>query len=695
MQPLIVPSIFTATDKYSSTLSAMRGATNKFATTLDTVNNRSQRLFSRLTPGMSEASSQLAAIAGKAAIVAAAFAGVKFSSDSVMNYEDALQSFRTIVSDLSDKEFGKFEGAIGNVAKETKRSTIEVAQAFEKIAGLNSTFADTTEGISAVTKAAITLSKASRDELGVSAENLVGILNQFSLAATESDRTINVLAAGQAVGAASITQTSEAFKVFGAVAKQSNLSLEQSVALTEVLASKQIMGAEAGTALRGTLVRLKDSGLGYKSGLFNTRDALEEVNQKYAKLKTAKEKDALLDKVFGTINLTTGSILMENIKLYDKFTDGVTGTAEAHKAAEINGKTLRTAVDQLSASWVNLITSSDKVGSGLSVVKDVLIYVAEHMETIATIGLTVVGVFAAWKVTIVAGRAALLAYNIVAGVAAVRSASLAVSVGGGTAAQTAQTVATYALIVAEEVWAVATAAATGNMLALNAAMMANPIGAVILALVALAAATYAVYKAFDQLNKQEIAAYERKEAIRQEAFAVTDLRDRYLKLGETLKDAEKHAIRDEKVKLAASIVQAKLKLSATDEETRQQGVQEIETAMGKAQQLQNFEKNFGAEAGKDRGARYTNSMETGTYVPKLDTAGMQQAPQIDWLDMKPAINPKMAQANAINNTVTKNNNATATITVRNESGAPATVDSGSKSSNVMPGVTSTVLMSAK
>ena len=318
MPTFTIPTIYTAVDNYSTHVKIMEKATSSFGSKIEAVSNKSEKLFKNLTPGLSDASKQFLEMASSAAVVAGVIATARFSATSIMEYETAVQSFRTIVSELNDIDFAKFKDAITDVAKESGKSTTDVATAFEKIAGLNAKFAETPAAIAAVTSAAITLSKASRDELGVSAENLVGILNQFSLGATEANRTINVLAAGQAVGAASISQTSESFKVFGAVAKQSNLSLEQSVALTEVLASKQIMGAEAGTALRGTLVRLKASGLGYKSGLFDTRDALEEVNAQYAKLKTAKEKDALLDKVFGTINLTTGSILMNNIGLYDE-----------------------------------------------------------------------------------------------------------------------------------------------------------------------------------------------------------------------------------------------------------------------------------------------------------------------------------------------------------------------------------------
>lgn len=691
MQAFTVPTIFTAVDKYSGVLGGMGSATQKFNDRVETLNSKSERLFKKMTPALSDVSKQFLGMASAAAVAAGVIATARFSVDSIMNYEDALQSFRTIVSDLSDKDFAKFEGAIGDVATKTKKSTIEVAQAFEKIAGLNSTFADTTEGISAVTAAAITLSKASRDELGVSAENLVGILNQFSLGALEADRTINVLAAGQAVGAASITQTSETFKVFGAVAKQSNLSLEQSVALTEVLASKQIMGAEAGTALRGTLVRLKASGLGYQSGLFNTRDALEEVNAKYAKLKTAKEKDALLDKVFGTINLTTGSILMENIGLYDKYTEGVTNTSEAQKAAEINSKTLKNTLSELSNKWVNLLTATGNSNKALNIAKSVIGFVTDNMENLLLVGASILSFFAIWKATILITKGYMVAYNIVFGINnALQKRSLFYTE-GNIIAKRADAVATVAISVATSLWSTATALATGNMVALNAAMLANPIGAVILVLAALALAVWAVYNAFDALEKQAIKKHEREQAIKNESFAVQDLKNKYLALGKTKKEAESMAITEAKKGIISNIAAAKIQTNSPIESEREKGFSTLNKLQGQAEALNNPNKAFNA----DLGQRYANTKELRTMVGNIGGgSNPQMASNPDWLTMKPAINPKMAQQQALTNTINTNNNVGATLTIKNESNSEASVNTNEKTSSIMPSLSSTIKMGA-
>ena len=679
MPTFTIPTIYTAVDNYSANVKAMEKATSSFGSKIEAVSNKSEKLFKNLTPGLSDASKQFLQMASSAAVVAGVIATARFSATSIMEYETAVQSFRTIVSELNDIDFAKFKDAITDVAKESGKSTTDVATAFEKIAGLNAKFAETPAAIAAVTSAAITLSKASRDELGVSAENLVGILNQFSLGATEANRTINVLAAGQAVGAASISQTSESFKVFGAVAKQSNLSLEQSVALTEVLASKQIMGAEAGTALRGTLVRLKASGLGYKSGLFDTRDALEEVNAQYEKLKTSKEKDALLDKVFGTINLTTGSILMNNIGLYDEFTKGVTNTSEAQKAAGINSNTLSTLLDRLKDKWITMITTSEGAGVGLNKVKDIIRLVTDNLDQIVSVGINVIKFFALWKVANIAMKGLMIANNVLLGIQnALRLESTALL---GT-----NTVALTASAIAHDVMAASIAISTGNMAAFNAVMMANPIGATILALALLAGAFYGVNKAIDAFDEPLNKSFERQEQLRQEAFNVIELRDKYLALGKTLKEAEKLAVAKAAVGVQASIVQAKMQLASLDPEERQKGVEAMNAAANRASQLGNF---MNGGFNKDYGQKFANSMDTKSFVASAGQA--QQVGQYDYgidPNKKVFINPKEAQANATASAI--NNKVEANFTINAPQGTTVTGGNESIRTTLTPQLSSTM-----
>jgi len=460
---------FTAIDKFTAPIQRMERTVMGFANRVEGSAHKAERAFRRLAPSIGGVGQEIKNLA-----VAGGIAGLTYlASDSILEYGKNLASFRTIVSDLNDNEFSQYQKEIKLVALETKKSSIDVVQSFEKIAGLNADFAKTSEGLAKVSKAAITLSKASGDELGTSAENLVGIMNQFNKVASQSDQVINVLAAGQAVGASSIIQSAEAYKNFGAVANSANITLEQSQGLIQTLGQKSIFGSEAGTKLRGSVLRLQAANLGYASGQFNINDALDEARKKMNSYSSAVQRDAFLTKTFGAENITAGLILLDNIDTYKNFTKGVTGTSEAYKAAEINSATLGTRIEELKNKFVTLVTTntegsiamkilSSAIGALTSSLDVILLALAVYLTTLLAIKTVMFTMQAVtWAVT-----AATTIYSVVLGVAnAVQGKALMLS--------RANTVALYAQAAAQWV--------------LNAAQYANPTVWIVAAVIALIA----------------------------------------------------------------------------------------------------------------------------------------------------------------------------------------------------------------
>lgn len=481
---LKVPTIFTAKDKVSSIVRTMGRNVQGFTNKLQTGVSAGNRLFRKLTPSIGEAGKQLLSFASAASIATGIFATANFSSQKMMDYEDAVASFRTIVSDLNDVEFAKFESAIGKVAKDTKKSTVDIANSFEMIAGLNSDFAKTAGGLSQVSEAAITLSKASKDELGVATENLIGIMNQFNYGAEESARVINVLAAGQAVGAASISQSAKSYKNFGAVAAGANVTLEESMALIQTLAGKMITGSEAGTGLKAVILKLQQAGLGYSKGQFDINEALEQAKAKFDKLKTAKEKDAYLTDLIGANHINTGAILLNNLGTYKDFTAGVTGTSEAQKAAAINTDTFRVKIEQLKNKWVNLITTNKESNSTMETAKDMVGWVTDNMEDLIKWVVIGVSVFAGFKAILIATEVALGIYNVALGISGALSGVASVAIGKSAIALKAYQITVGIATAAQWLW--------------NAAMTANPIGIIIVAIGVLIALITAIIVKWDE-----------------------------------------------------------------------------------------------------------------------------------------------------------------------------------------------------
>lgn len=278
--------------------------------------------------------------------------GFKSAVDAANQFEDKLANLSALTG-LTGNDL-KF---MSDAAKELSTSTLdggikitksadEILDAFTKMGSARPELLKDKDALAEVTKQALILAEAGKMDLDTSISAVAATMNQFGLKASEAGRIINVLAAGSLEGSAEVDSLSGSLKNVGAVANDSNMTIEQTVATLEVLGEKQLKGEEAGTKLRGALLKLKEAGVGYASGQFNMRDALEEVNKKLAKHSNVIDQDALKIKVFGAENVTAGTILLGSIDKYDTLTKAVTGTSVANQQAAINTATNSAALAQ-------------------------------------------------------------------------------------------------------------------------------------------------------------------------------------------------------------------------------------------------------------------------------------------------------------------------------------------------------------
>jgi TP901 family phage tail tape measure protein len=263
---------------------------------------------------------------------------------------------------------------LGEKAKEMSTSTLEgginitksaddIVDAFTKMGSARPELLKNKEALAQVTEQALILAVAGKLDLETSISAVAAAMNQFNLDASQSTRVINTLAAGSLEGSAEISDLTGSLKNVGTVAADSNMSLEQTVAALEVLAEKQLKGEEAGTKLRGVLLKMKDAGVGYASGSFVMRDAIEDINTKLAGMGSNLEKDAYKAKVFGIENITAGNILLQNVETYDQLTVAVTGTNVAMTQAEKNTATNVALIAQAKNEFHN---ASIELGKNLS-----------------------------------------------------------------------------------------------------------------------------------------------------------------------------------------------------------------------------------------------------------------------------------------------------------------------------------------
>lgn len=339
-------------------------------------------------------------------------------------------------------------GSVGDELEDLKQTAREVgkasglgasesARAFAILAGQIDVPID---ALKVLQRETITLAQAGALPLEDAANAVAGTINQFGMEASEASRVVNVLAAGSRAGGAEVVDLSESFKVAGAAANAAGISIEETAGAIEILAQNNTKGAEAGTAMRNMIVAMQTR-LGIDVSKTGFAGGLRIIQQELDKLQSPVQRTTFLAKAFGRENMVAAQFLLSNADAVEEMTTAVTGTNSAMEQAEIRNDT-----------W------SHKMEVARAKIDDVLI----SMTSLSGSLLPMAGIIGEQV-------------SKFAGLVPVISA----------ASKMLQGFSVKAVI------------ATISQKGLNAALMANPIGAVVAAIAALVAAVVYAYNHFE------------------------------------------------------------------------------------------------------------------------------------------------------------------------------------------------------
>jgi TP901 family phage tail tape measure protein len=279
---------------------------------------------------------------------------------TTIDFEKKLSSLSAITGAVGDDLDFLKEKAISFSIGST-HAAADVLEAFESVGSIRPELLKDGAALAEVTRQAIILSEATGGKLGLqdSAIALVGTMNQFELQTKDAAKAVDILVAAQTYGSAQVKSLTETFKNFGTVAEDSNLTLQQGAAIAEVVAKKMIDEAEAGTKLTSTLINLKNAGAGYESGQFDLTDALREVKKQVDELGTSLEKDAKIIEIFGKRNITVGTILLNNIDLYEDMIEKVDENGIALEKQKTQTDNVASSMKRMSNAWEGLILNTN------------------------------------------------------------------------------------------------------------------------------------------------------------------------------------------------------------------------------------------------------------------------------------------------------------------------------------------------
>ncbi|MEO6467503.1 MAG: phage tail tape measure protein, partial [Acidimicrobiia bacterium] len=157
------------------------------------------------------------------------------------------------VSDASAAQMGRLRQAALDAGKATVFSASEAATAEAELAKAGVSTADILGG---ALRGSLDLAAAGQLELGEAATIAAQAMNVFKLEGSDVGHVADVLAAGANKSAADVSQLGQALQQGGLLARQTGLSLEDTVGALAAFADNALIGSDAGTSLKSMLQRL-------------------------------------------------------------------------------------------------------------------------------------------------------------------------------------------------------------------------------------------------------------------------------------------------------------------------------------------------------------------------------------------------------------------------------------------------------
>ena len=314
-------------------------------------------------------------IIGAVAIIGKLRAAFSKAIDIVSDFDKATAELSSITGAVG-KDLDFLTDKALELGPRFGKGASEVVNAFKLVGSARPELLKNGAALAEVTEQALLLSQASGDELESSVDSLTTILGQFNEPAKRAGEIVNALAAGSKFGAAPVDKLSETLKRSGIVLSQSNVQTEEAIALAELLAEKQLIGAEAGTGLSAVFNKLnavevlpKDTIARLTAANVNLEvlgDTSAPVADRLNELGKIAGDSTTLFKLFGEGGQKAGAILAESGDKFVEFTKNVTGTTTAIDQAAIATETLAFQGEKTEAIYESLILSLDNGNGSLS-----------------------------------------------------------------------------------------------------------------------------------------------------------------------------------------------------------------------------------------------------------------------------------------------------------------------------------------
>jgi TP901 family phage tail tape measure protein len=393
----VLNTVFNAVNRFSQPASAVNASMQG----LNVTASQMQVRFNTLAPTLDNTGNKLMGFAKSTAIALGIMEGSRMAYNAVSDFGTALAKFRVVVNELNDTQFAKYEASAKSLARSLGSSYTDVANAYEAIAQINPEFAKTTESIDKMALVSIKMARVTGEETIKVAGDLTEIMTIFKMTGDQAMLAGNTLADAAAKGGASMDLIAESLKNVGATAVNAHLNLQQTSAMFETMALSGLKGAEAGTKLKGVLMKLEDTKVfGFKTGKFDALEALESFQNRLNSITNEAARFAYIKEVLGFERGDAGLAILGNIDYYKKQSDGLISNTELMRQSAIMEGTMAFKATQMANAFKNATNENTLLGIGFTVLGGIMAFITDHMQGLMTITVLVVGALMAYKTAI-------------------------------------------------------------------------------------------------------------------------------------------------------------------------------------------------------------------------------------------------------------------------------------------------------
>lgn len=436
-------------------------------------------------------------------IIAGAFAVkaiANFASESIRVFSEFQQNMANVQAILNATDTDM--EILTKTAKELGKTTsFSAKQAAEGMQFLGMAGFETNEIIEAM-PGLLDLAAASGTELGITADIVSDALTAFGLEASQTGHFADMLAKASSTANTNVEMLGESFKYAAPIAKTFGMTAEETTAALAMMANSGIKASQAGTSLRGALIRLAKPPKAAAEALMalniQTSDAqgnmldfnviMGQLRNKFKDL-TEEQRLSTSAQIFGTEALSgMMAVLGASTEEFEKYTQTlIESDGAAKKMAETQLDTLAGAfkifqsaiegvridlVDKFEEPLKRIIqwmtaqipTMSQSISNAFDAISESIIWLKDNANILIPVISGLVAALTTMKIIQVINKA----------------------IRASRAIYRAWQASTFAQILAQH--------------GLNAALLANPIALIIVAIGALVAAGVALYMHWDKVK---------------------------------------------------------------------------------------------------------------------------------------------------------------------------------------------------